>query len=128
MELRDWLDAYARAWEERDPAAAVALFTEDAVYRSHPFRQPSARRDGVEAYWEQATAGQRNIHVRFGEPIVAGEHVAAEWWTTMVEMGEDVTIAGCLILRFAPDGRCQELREYWHLEPSRRTPHDGWGR
>ena len=35
-----WLTEYARAWEERDPAAVVPLFTEDATYRSQPFREP----------------------------------------------------------------------------------------
>jgi hypothetical protein len=42
--------------------------------------------------------------------------------------GEEITIPGCLLLRFAPDGRCEELREYWHVEPGRYEPPDGWGR
>ena len=38
-----------------------------------------------------------------------------------------VTLPGCLLLQFAPDGRCFDLREYWHLEPETSAPHDGWG-
>jgi uncharacterized protein (TIGR02246 family) len=123
----EWIEAYGRAWEEREPDAAAALFTEDAVYRAHPFREPHLGREGIRAYWAQATATQAGVRVRFGEPIVSGERVAVEWWTTMRAEGEEVTIPGCLLLRFALDGRCEELREYWHLEPSRHEPPAGWG-
>jgi ketosteroid isomerase-like protein len=127
MTPREWLEAYRRAWEEADVEAAVALFTEDAVYRSSPFREPSVGRDGIRSYWAGATAGQEATRVRIGEPIVAGNRVAAEWWTTMRDEGEEITLPGCLVLRFAPDGRCEELREYWHVEAGHREPPASWG-
>ena len=128
MNRREWLGAYARAWRERNPDAAVALFTKDAVYRSHTFREPHVGSEAIRAYWAGATARQEEVEVEMGEPVIEAERVAVEWWTTMRDGGEDVTLPGCLILRFAADGRCEELREYWFLEPGRRTPHDGWGR
>jgi ketosteroid isomerase-like protein len=123
----EWIEAYGRAWEGREPEAAVALFTEDAVYRAHPFREPHRGTEGIRAYWAHATATQAEVRVRFGMPIVSGERVAVEWWTTMRAEGEEVTIPGCLLLRFARDGRCEELREYWHVEPGRHEPPAGWG-
>ena len=45
----------------------------------------------------------------------------------MLDGDEEVTLPGCLLLLFAADGRCRELREYWHLEPGRREPPPGWG-
>jgi hypothetical protein len=30
-------------------------------------------------------------------------------------------------LRFASGGRCEELREYWHLEQGSHEPPEGWG-
>jgi hypothetical protein len=124
----EWIEAYGRAWEDRDPDAAAALFTEEAVYRAHPFREPHLGTVGVRTYWAQATATQADVQVRFGAPILSGEKVSVEWWTTMWAEGEEITIPGCLLLRFAPDGRCEELREYWHVEPGRHEPPDGWGR
>lgn len=35
--------------------------------------------------------------------------------------------AGCLLLRFAVDGRCQDLWEYWQVQPGRQAPPAGWG-
>ena len=127
MTLRDWLEAYRRAWEAADVEAAVALFTDDAVYRSHPFREPHVGREGIRRYWAGAMSGQANVSVAFGEPVAAGRHAAVEWWTRMHQQGEDVTLPGCLVLRFAADGRCEELREYWHIEPGLHEPPPGWG-
>ena len=127
MTLRDWLEAYRRAWEGADVEAAVALFTDDAVYRSHPFRPPHVGHEGIRRYWAGATSGQANVSVAFGEPVATGRHAAVEWWTRMHQQGEDVTLPGCLVLRFAADGCCEELREYWHIEPGLHDPPPGWG-
>jgi hypothetical protein len=45
----------------------------------------------------------------------------------MRDEGDEDTVPGCLLLRFAADGRCAALREYWHVEPGHREPHPGWG-
>ena len=45
----------------------------------------------------------------------------------MVDEGEAVTLPGCLLLRIEADGRCSDLREYWHLEPGTHEPFAGWG-
>ena len=39
----------------------------------------------------------------------------------------EITLPGCLLLRFAADGRCQDLWEYWQVQPGRQDPPDGWG-
>jgi ketosteroid isomerase-like protein len=129
VHARAWLESYRRAWEEGDVEAFVQLFTEDAIYHSHPFREPHLGHDGIRAYAGGATGTQEQVEVRFGEPIVEGIRAAAEWWATMDDAADgEVTLPGCLVLRFAADGRCEELREYWHLEPGRHEPRSGWGR
>jgi ketosteroid isomerase-like protein len=127
-DINGWLERYRRAWEERDADAAAALFTEDAVYRSSPFREPHVGTAGIRDYWTGATSRQSDIRVLIGTPIVEGNRVAAEWWTTYVdaEAGER-TLSGILFLRFGADGRCEELRETWHREDGTHPPHEGWG-
>src|SRR5919106_5715585 len=83
MELAEWIESYRRAWEEADAELVLTLFTEDASYRSSPFHEPSLGHDGIRAYWEHATGSQRDVEVRMGEPLVDGNVVAVEWWTTM---------------------------------------------
>jgi SnoaL-like protein len=127
MELADWIEGYRRAWEDRDPEAAAALFTEDASYRSSPFLEPNLGREGVLAYWAAATSSQEDVEVVMGQPLVDDNLAAVEWWTRMRNGGEEITLTGCLLLRFAPDGRCENLREYWNYESGRLPPHEEWG-
>ena len=127
MSPREWIAAYGRAWEEREPEAAAQLFSENAVYRSHRFSEPHVGRAGVAEYWRNATETQEHVRVRFGEPVVEGNRAAVEWWTTLG--GDGLwTIAGCLFLRFDTAGLCQELRECWHDVEGHLEPPEGWGR
>ncbi|MGH3012414.1 MAG: nuclear transport factor 2 family protein [Gaiellaceae bacterium] len=127
MTVEEWIAAYGRAWVARDADAAVALFTDDAVYRSHPFREPHAGSDGIREYWTRATSTQEEFELRFGEPVVEGSKAVVEWWAVMRDDGAWITLPGALLLRFAADGRCEELREYWHVDDGRREPPLGWG-
>jgi hypothetical protein len=127
MNLADWIEGYRRAWVERDPQAAAALFTEDASYRSSPFVEPNLGQEGVVAYWTRATSTQADVEVEMGEPLVDGDHAAVEWWTRMRADGDEITLVGCLLLGFAPDGRCEDLREYWNYESGRLPPPRGLG-
>jgi hypothetical protein len=127
MELTEWITTYGRGWETADEELIASLFTEDASYRSSPFREPFHGHEEIRAYWRRGAGSQRETRVRMGSPIGAGNRVAVEWWATMIDDGEPVTLPGCLLLRFAPDGRCADLCEYWNLEPGRREPFAGWG-
>lgn len=127
MTVREWLDAYKKAWEERDPDAAAALFTDDAPYREQPYEEPFVGPRGVRDYWARVTATQEGVHLEYGEPVVQGDRAAVEWWVTLVNGGAEVTLAGEFMLRFDESGRCRELREYWHVAEGRRSPPPGWG-
>jgi hypothetical protein len=123
-----WLEGYRLAWEGADVRGVLELFTTDARYRSHPLRPAHTGHDGVADYWARATADQRDVRVRLGDPVVDGDRVAAEWWTTMVAEGGPVTLAGCLLLTFAADGRCRDLHECWHEAGGLHDPPPDWGR
>ncbi|MGH6609432.1 MAG: hypothetical protein ACRECQ_04160 [Burkholderiaceae bacterium] len=45
-----WLQAYKRAWEERDPNAAATIFAADATYRETPFDPPMYGRKAICEY------------------------------------------------------------------------------
>jgi ketosteroid isomerase-like protein len=125
---REWIERYGAAWRSGDAEAAAALFSEDAVYRSSPFRAASVGGAAIRDYWSGATSTQEGLELRFGEPVVDGDRLAVEWWATMTDSGAEITLPGCLLLRFGGDGRCEELREYWHVEEGRVDPPEGWGR
>lgn len=84
-------------------------------------------RRGVTEYWTSVTEAQDDVTVRMGRPFTEGDRVAVEFWTTMQAGGSPLTLAGCLLLEFAGDGRCRHLREYWNLHDQIVEPPDGWG-
>jgi hypothetical protein len=45
----------------------------------------------------------------------------------MLAGGSELTLSGCLLLRFDDDGLCTDLREYWQTLPEIRRPPPGWG-
>ena len=95
------------------------------VYRSHPLREPErSARD----YVERVFAEEEGIECRFGEPLVTGARAAVEWWASLREGGEDVTLAGVTVLRFAEDGLVAEHTDYWVSGDGRRPAFPGWGR
>jgi hypothetical protein len=120
-----WAEIYQRAWTADDPDAAAALYAEDCVFRSAPFREPEAPL----AYTRRVFPEAKAEGVHFGEPVEGGDRASVEWWATLVlKNGEEQTVAGCSMLRFDDDGLVVEARDYWHLELGRREPSSGWGR
>lgn len=128
MDTRDAAERFTRTWEAAwargDVDAIAMLYAEDAVDRSMPFRPEQRGRAGVVEYVRWAFSGERAVRVCFGEPLVAGDVAVVEYWATLVEEpdGKPVTIAGCALVRFRPDGLVAEARDYWNLADGHRQP------
>ena len=57
---------------------------------------------------------------RFGDPLVARDRAAVDWWAVITATDGSVeTIAGTSLLRFGPDGRVIYQRDAWASEPGR---------
>jgi hypothetical protein len=115
--LDSWLQAYGRAWENRDPTAAAELFSEEATYRETPFDEPARGPEAIAAYWTRVTSGQEGI--RFGhEVLIVSEDMGiARWWAsfTNTRSGTPVEVDGIFVIRMDADDRCEEFREWWHV-------------
>jgi hypothetical protein len=100
------------------------VYADDAPYRSRPFRDP----DTLRSYVARAFAEEDLVEGRFGEPVVAGNRAAVEYWAVLRGDEGEVTIAGAAFLRFSPDGRVLEQRDYWEQRAGAVRPPAGWGR
>ena len=120
---RAWVDAWERAWPVGDVELVGALYAEECLFYSHPFRKPETPRDYVAwAFAEQASA-----ECRFGEPVVEGDRAAVDWWAVTTGPDGEETIAGTSLLRFDAAGLVVEQRDAWALEPGRRDLPDWAG-
>jgi hypothetical protein len=105
----EWAEVFERAWRAGDGEAAAALYGEDCVFRSAPFRELEDAR----AYMRRVITADRAEDVWFGEPVEHGDRAAIEYRATLADGS---MIAGCHVVRFGADGLIVEARDYWHLE------------
>jgi uncharacterized protein (TIGR02246 family) len=122
-----FVESYRQAWESWDAEHFVALFTEKVRYVAHP-QEAIEGREALRRYFRKEKAEQGRVSVRMGRPIVEGDHLAAEFWVTATNRGEEATIAGCLIAQLdGPDGGCTQFREYWFDIEGHSAAFEGWG-
>ena len=121
---RRWAATWTAAWQAHDVEAVVALYAEDCVHRSTPFRPPHRGRQAVRDYVTQAFADEQRIDdVRFDPPVVHGDRACVEYWASFLDQhGMAMTLAGCAMARFDADGRITEARDYWHLHEGHQPP------
>jgi SnoaL-like domain len=121
---RAWADAWERCWRALDAELLQPVYTPDAVHRSHPFREPG---NPIEyARWALGEE-EGEPEVWMGDPIVAGDRAAIEWWAVLIENGKLISLAGASIVRFDDNGRAVEQNDYWGQVDGRTPPWKGWG-
>jgi ketosteroid isomerase-like protein len=115
--FRRWMDAYKRAYEERDPDAAAKLFSGDATYQWGPFgdllRGPQAIRDR----WASAVGDQRETDFRFDYEVLAvtDELGIARWIASAAVPAERQRLLYDGVFAVAlGDNLCREFREWWN--------------
>jgi ketosteroid isomerase-like protein len=112
----DWLDAYKRAWETRDPEAAANLFTANATYQETPFEDPVRGREGIRDYWSDVTRYQEGIEFSYEVLATTETGGIAHWRSgfTRLTSNSAVELDGIFLVKLDADGKCTEFREWWH--------------
>ena len=107
-------DTWQHGWTHHDTAAITALYHDDAVHTSMPFRPPHHGKQAIADYITWSFTGESNPHVTFTTPIVDGDQAAIEFRVHTHDNGRPITLAGCVFARFDPDGLATRTRDYWH--------------
>jgi hypothetical protein len=114
--FKSWLDAYTQAWENRNPEAATALFTDSGTYQVTPFLEPMRGRKAILEYWSEVARTEENI--RFGyEILVANREFNIARWSAsfvIVPPGLQTQLDGIFLISLDAEGRCKSLQEWWH--------------
>lgn len=123
-----WLDRYVAAWLSYDVNDIAALFTEDVVYRYHPYDDPLVGREAVVASWlgesdseDASTRDAPGTYAARYEPVaVDGDVVVATGTSSYREQPEGPVVRiydNCFVMRFAGERRCTEFTEYYLRRP-----------
>jgi hypothetical protein len=123
-----WLDKYVAAWLCYDANDIAALFTEDIVYRYHPYDDPIVGRESVVASWlgEDSSDGASTrdapgTYQAHYEPVAVDDDVVVATGTSSYRERPDGPIIrlyhNCFVMRFDTEGRCREFTEYYVKRP-----------
>ena len=116
--FRTWLDAYGRAWRERNPQAAAELYAEGGTYQVTPFLEPMRGREAIRVYWNEVTATEKDISFSY-EILVATEKFGiARWRASFARTppGLKTKLDGIFLIELDMSGKCTSLREWWHKQ------------
>ena len=107
------MEAYRDAWISNDPRDVAALFTEDAVYSIDAFTEPWRGREDIVRRWTAGIA--QNVDLTFDVVAVEGDVAVVHWRVITQNVGDPVRVEydGVIQLRFVPNGRCAEHREWF---------------
>lgn len=109
--IKNWIELYKKAWEERDPEGVVSIFSPDAVYWETPFLNHNGR-DAIYRYWQDVPCQTQDI--TFAYKILNAEEGLAHWTAEFTKNDQKHFLDGIFILSFDDQGRCSLLREWWH--------------
>ena len=121
--MAHWLTNYVDAWRTYDEAAIGALFSEDAVYRFHPWDEGDETvrgREAIVSNWLEEPDAADSWTAEYRPWAVDGDRVVAVGTTRyLAEDRERVEreFHNVFLLEFDADGRCTEFTELYMRRP-----------
>lgn len=113
--FQHWLQAYGRAWEQRDARSAAELYAADATYQETPFTEPLRGREQILKYWLNVCRTQQDVHFGFEILAVTEESGLAHWWASFLRTppGKRLSLDGIFLITLDSENRATSLREWW---------------
>jgi ketosteroid isomerase-like protein len=116
-----WLERYADAWRSNDAERIGLLFTEEAVYRWHPYDDGDdvARgRDAIVRAWLEEPDDPASWELTYERLAVDGDLGVARAITTYADTGEGARVYhNIFLVRLDDEGRCFDFVEYFMRAP-----------
>jgi len=119
-----WLEAYVDAWKTYDPVAIGNLFSEDAVYRYHPYDEPVRGRDAIVASWLEQPDSSGTYDGHYQVDLIDGDRAASRGRSLYFEadgVTQKAEWYNLFLLRFDQDGRCSDFCEWYMERPVHKT-------
>src|SRR5437879_9530035 len=114
--VESWLEAYGRAWRDRNPQAAANLFAEDGTYQVTPFVEAMRGRAAILEYWSHVAQTEQDIQFGYEVLAVTAEAGIARWCASFVIVapGLQPRLAGIFLIRVSTICCCRTMRVLCH--------------
>lgn len=121
--LRNWLDRYEVAWRSNDAGTIRELFTDDAVYRWHPWDTGDKIARGIDAVvaaWLGDPDDPESWEFE-AEPLAVDGELGVARCRTVYHATADTprrVYYNVFLVQLTDDGRCRDFDEYYMREPA----------
>lgn len=135
---QDLLAAYKRAWEGRDPDAALALYADGAEHRADPFEESHVGENAIREMWNHLAASRANVEFDAERIWVVGSTVLVNYHAAYTERAsaERVRLRGFMTIELNDEKRITRVRGWpvtrtvgtdstFHAEPHTEAGHGG---
>ena len=123
--VAQWLTDYVEAWRSYDPDAIGGLFAEDALYRYHPWDEPTPShvrgRDAIVASWLDERDAPGSWEAEYRPSLVHDDRAVAVGSSRYLAADGSVESEyhNVFVLTFDGEGRCREFSEVYMKRPDR---------
>ena len=119
-----WLGDYVDAWSSYEPAAIGNLFSDDALYRYHPWDEPTPShvqgRDAIVASWLDQQDAPGSWTAEYSPWLVHDDRAVAVGVSRYLSADRGAVekeYRNVFLLVFDDDGRCREFAEIYMKRP-----------
>lgn len=109
--VETWLEGYIKAWGSNNPQEIGALFADDALYYTAPFREPWRGREAIVAGWIDIHDEPDNYTFRHEVLATEDNLGVVRGWTTY--LNPPAEYSNLWLIRFDDQGRATEFTEWW---------------
>src|SRR5262245_9059524 len=120
-----WLADYVAAWRSNDPETIGRLFAEDALYRYHPWAEPTPSHvrggEAIVASWLQEPDEPDSWEAEYRPWLVSDDRAVAVGASRYFASDGSVEgeFSNVFLLAFDAEGRCREFSEIYMKRPAR---------
>lgn len=112
----EWLTAFGDGWEAADASRLSPLFTVGTSYAPDPFAAVVRGRRALLAYLDELFAEWPGASFSAQVLGVGDTYGVAHWRVSSVDRAMD----GVWVVALDGRGRCESLRQWWHVTPEGR--------
>ena len=119
-----WLADYLEAWRSNDPETIGMLFAEDALYRYHPWDEPTPSqvrgREAIVASWLEEPDEPGSWEAEYRPWLVRDDRAVAVGMSRYFTGDGSVEseFSNVFFLAFDAEGRCREFSEIYMKRPA----------
>jgi ketosteroid isomerase-like protein len=120
----EWLARYIAVWRSGDDSRVAELFTEDAAYHADPFAAALHGIAEIAEFWGISGDAPDAFEAEYEPLTVSGDLAIATGFSRYFDESRshiEREYGNIFVLRFAPDGRCSEYREWYMLRDGETT-------